>query len=170
MYLSPSVAPPTNTPPPSPRSYPQRHRRATRRSLSVIPSAHAASIPPPSSCFRLPSSFRGSFKPPRASPFPTPIRNSDVQHPRTSLHAAFTFPCVLTHCVYFSPLSSPSLYLPFLRLALFLHCAHRSPTHTNRRGIRTPSNRRVASVLRALTDFPISILFSRIRRNITARC
>lgn len=34
MYLSPGVAPPTYTPPPpSPHSYPQRHRGAARRSL-----------------------------------------------------------------------------------------------------------------------------------------
>lgn len=118
MYLSPGVAPPTYTPPPSPRSYPQRHRGVTLSlSLHLSPSFCHSSCSRSfhSSFFLFPSFFflscSRSFKLLlRVSPFPTSIRDiNDVQHPRTSLHAAFTFPCVLTH-VYFS--------LLFLRLPL----------------------------------------------------
>lgn len=176
MYLSPGVAPPTYTPPPSPRSYPQRHRwSGATLSLSFLPQPHAATILLPS--FRSPSFFvlSRSFKLLRASPSPTHLYATTMcKHPRTSLHAAFAFPCVLTH-VYFPSLSSPSSSTP----SCARRCSPLRPPATDayqRRDIQTPSNRRVASRRVAsrpffvLSDFSISILFSRIRRNITARC
>lgn len=144
MYLSPGVAPPTYTPPPSPRSYPQRHRGAARNALSVIPPAHAASILLLPSAFRLSSSFRArsNFSARFLLP-PHLYATTMCNHPRTSLHAAFTFPRVLTH-VYFSPLSSPSSSTPSCVVSPL-----RSPV-TNayqRRDIQTPveSSRRIAS-------------------------
>lgn len=140
MYLSPNVAPPTCTPPPSPRSYPQRHRGAARRSLCHSfrsRSLHSSTFLLFPSFFFLSRSFK-HFS-------PTLIRNNDAYHPRTSLHAAFTFPCALTH-VYFSPLSSSSFSSPFRAPALFLHCAHTPVANAYQRcGIQTASNRRIAS-------------------------
>lgn len=112
MYLSPGVAPPTYT----------RHRRhlalttaaASRSGATLSLSFLPLTQPPPFlhlpsvSIFLLPFAFVQTSLRRGGLPFPhTYTCNNDVQHPRTSLHAAFTFPCVLTH-VYFSPLSSPS--------------------------------------------------------------
>lgn len=145
MYLSPGLAPPTYTPPPSPRSYPQRHRGAARRSLSVIPSAHAQ-LPflrlPSVSVFLLPFVVGSNLPAPLPLPhlYATTVRNTHAR----SLHAAFTFPCVLTH-VYFSPHSSPFSSTPSCAWRRFTVAFIGHQTHTKRRGIQTPSNRRVVS-------------------------
>lgn len=148
MYLSPGLAPPTYTPPPSPRSYPQRHRGAARRSLCHSFRSRTASIPPPTFCFRLSSSFRCWFKPPRASPSHAPIRTTTVRNTHArSLHAAFTFPCVLTH-VYFSPHSSPFSSTPSCAWRRFTVAFIGHQTHTNdaaSKPRRIVASRRVAS-------------------------
>lgn len=186
MYLSPGLAPPTYTPPPSPRSYPQRHRGAARRSLSLslsfLPLTHSFH----SSAYLLfPSFFFLSLlvqTSPRLSPSRTYTQQRCVTPTHRSLHAAFTFPCVLTR-VYFSPHSSPFSSTPTCAWRRFTVAFIGHQTHTNdaaskprrivascRVAPRRVASHRVAPVLRALTDFSISILFSRIRRNITARC
>lgn len=174
MYLSPRVAPPTYMPPPRRHLTLTRSGTAERAGRSLCHSfrsrsLHSSTFPLFPSFFFLPCSFRASsVRLPLSHPYATTMCNT---HARAYTQLSRS-PCVLTH-VYFSLLF---LRLPpplLLALGVVLHCAHRSLTHTNDDGIRTPSNRRVASsrvVLRALTDFSISILFSRIRRNITARC
>lgn len=129
MYLPPCISPPT-TPPPSPRSYQQRHRGAARRSpsflLFTVPvflllfGLHAPSTPV------LLLSLR-SFKSLCASSFLILTRNGMYMHPRTR-----SFLVLSPHPLHINS----RLFLLFLRLLLLpslgifpLH----SPvtTHTN---------------------------------------
>lgn len=164
-------------PSPSPRSYRRRHDALCRPFRSPLAS------PPFLLCFRLSSTSRS--RSPRVALAHTcnATHNTTVcAHPRTSLHAVqvpVPSPCLcaLTR-VRFSSLSSlpspSSRPIPiYLSLRAFPSCTRTSHrTHTNGQNGAVPEQPRriVASVLRALTDFSISILFSRIRRNITARC
>lgn len=181
MYLSPCVSPPTTTIATVTSLLPARRGAARRDPLRHSFSIHAASILfsslSPLRFFLLPSrsfllSLR-SFKSPCASSSPVPRDAMYVHAPthrliRTASSFALRIPRVLTHiCV--SPFSSPS---PSSSSCAWHSppCAHQSTTHTNdaasqpRRIVVEPVG---SSRSRRL---PISILFSRIRRNITARC
>lgn len=184
------------TPPASLRSYRRRHR-GTGTMFSVVPSTHRLpplllpSLPRVSTtsflCFRLSSTSR-TFGSLRASPVLPHTCNTQRCTPTYKLTRSCPLsprarPCpyVLTRVRFFSffafsPLASAPIHPPpsppFAWRFPLVFAGHR--THTNEeRAARSNSDqprRIVASVLRALTDFSISILFSRIRRNITARC
>lgn len=184
--FSTSLAPGGATPPPSPRSYQRRHYGTARHSLSCsfysllarlstfflshafLPSFSLRLTSTPCSCGYLSAPFSHTCD---ATHYTTMYT-----HVRTSLHNQFPVPMALR-------INSRS-FLLFLRFALFgsylrlpvyfslrvsLPHSQQSPPHTPTTSPTrpTPSNRRVGSS-HSLTDFSISILFSRIRRNITA--
>lgn len=175
MYLSPGVVPPT---------YYHRHRRhlaltrsgiAERRDAALCHSSCSARSLrriPSAPVFLLPFALvqRPSHRP-SVSFSHTSTQQRRVT-PTHELTRSFHVPLRINSRLFLSSFFAFLLH-PFLRLALLLPCVHRSLTHTNdvtAKPRRIVASRRVASVLRALTDFSISILFSRIRRNITARC
>jgi hypothetical protein len=193
MYLSPGVAPPTYTPPPRRRHLTLTRSAASRSGATLSLSFFPLTQPP---FLHLPSVFPSFFFLSRSNfsarlPFPTytQLRRVTPTYELTrSFHVALRINSRLLLSSFFA-----FLFPPFLAPGVVSPL--RSPVtnaYQRRRGIQTPvessrrvtsrrvasprvasrrvASRRVASVLRALADFSISILFSRIRRNITARC